>query len=111
MTIQHQSRFSGGDQESTNKLLQDYLDSVIKEEGNNQPFVAPGTQEERDRNSVKERIVLGPEERAMVRTLNSAYSVIEVWRKLIRAADFKVLRGERKPLPGRTKYQGADGFS
>ncbi|KAM7210368.1 hypothetical protein V8F06_014244, partial [Rhypophila decipiens] len=48
-TIQHQSRFSGGDQESTNKLLQDYLDSVIKEEGNNQPFVAPGTQEERDR--------------------------------------------------------------
>ncbi|KAK4206789.1 hypothetical protein QBC37DRAFT_434420 [Rhypophila decipiens] len=44
----------------------------------------------------------------MVRTPNSAYSVIEVWRKLIRAADFKVLRGERKALRGRTKYQGAD---
>jgi hypothetical protein len=34
-------------------------------------------------NSVKERIVLGPEERAMVRTVSSAYSVIEVWRRLI----------------------------
>ncbi|KAM7217626.1 hypothetical protein V8F06_007010 [Rhypophila decipiens] len=44
----------------------------------------------------------------MVRTLNSAYSVIEVWRKLIRAADFKVLRGERKALRGRTIYQGAN---
>ena len=41
-------------------------------------------------NSVKERVMLGPEERAMVRTLNSAYSVIEVWRRLVASADFKV---------------------
>ncbi|KAK4210257.1 hypothetical protein QBC37DRAFT_322526 [Rhypophila decipiens] len=150
MTIQYQSRFSGGDQESINKLLQDCLDSAIEEEGNDQPFVALGTQEERNRvwtawtdcrnvdpcrfwvdfarepsapkvqapvqafihqyvqNSVKERIVLGPEERAMVRTLNSAYSVIEVWRRLVTAADFKVLRGERKALRGREKYEEAD---
>ncbi|KAL2020081.1 hypothetical protein VTK56DRAFT_8885 [Thermocarpiscus australiensis] len=49
-------------------------------------------------NSYKERIVLGPEERAMVRTVNSAYSVIEVWRRLVAAADFKVLRAERAAL-------------
>lgn len=59
-------------------------------------------------NSVKERVVLGPEERAMVRTLNSAYSVIEVWRRLIASADFKVLRGERRALRGREKYLEAD---
>ncbi|KAM7203066.1 hypothetical protein V8F33_002414 [Rhypophila sp. PSN 637] len=44
----------------------------------------------------------------MVRTLNSAYSVIEVWRRLVAAADFKVLCGERKALQGREKYQEAD---
>jgi hypothetical protein len=49
MTAQQPSRFSGGDQESINKLLQDYLDSAIEEEGNDQPFVAPDTQAERDR--------------------------------------------------------------
>ena len=42
--------------------------------------------------------MLGPEERAMVRTVNSAYSVIEVWRRLVAAADFKVLRAERAVL-------------
>ena len=45
-------------------------------------------------NSVKERVVLVPEERVMVRTLNSAYSIIEVWRKLVAAADHRVLRLE-----------------
>ncbi|KAK4129016.1 hypothetical protein N657DRAFT_50085 [Parathielavia appendiculata] len=59
-------------------------------------------------NSVKERVVLGPEERAMVRTLNSAYSVIEVWRRLVAAADFKVLRGGRKALRKKEKYLEAD---
>lgn len=49
-------------------------------------------------NSYKERVALGPEERAMVRTVNSAYSVIEVWRRLVAAADFKVLRAERAVL-------------
>lgn len=48
--------------------------------------------------SYKERVVLGPEERAMVRTVNSAYSVIEVWRRLVAAADFNVLRVERAAL-------------
>jgi hypothetical protein len=48
--------------------------------------------------SYKERVVLGPEERAMIRTLNSTYSVIEVWRRLIAAADFNVLRPERRAL-------------
>jgi hypothetical protein len=48
--------------------------------------------------SVKERVVLGPEERTMVRTVNSAYSVIDVWRRLVAAADFKVLRPERAAL-------------
>ncbi|KAK4207084.1 hypothetical protein QBC37DRAFT_380459 [Rhypophila decipiens] len=49
MSVQQQSRFSGGDQENINKLLHDYLDSAVKEEGNDQPFVAPGMQAERDR--------------------------------------------------------------
>ncbi|KAK4234433.1 hypothetical protein C8A03DRAFT_37794 [Achaetomium macrosporum] len=44
----------------------------------------------------------------MVRTLNSAYSVIEVWRRLVASADFKVLRAERRALRGRDKYLEAD---
>lgn len=58
--------------------------------------------------SVKERGVLGPKERAMVRTLNSAYSIIEVWQRLVAAADFKVLRGERRALRGGEKYDEAN---
>ena len=42
--------------------------------------------------------MLGPEERAMVRTVDSAYSVIEVWRRLVVAADFNVLRVKRAAL-------------
>jgi hypothetical protein len=34
----------------------------------------------------------------MVRTVNSAYSVIEVWRRLVAGADFNVLRVERAAL-------------
>lgn len=49
MTVQQQLRFSEVDQESTNALLQDYLDNAIEEEGNEKPFVAPGTQAERER--------------------------------------------------------------
>ncbi|KAM7210132.1 hypothetical protein V8F06_014488 [Rhypophila decipiens] len=49
MTVQQQPRFSAEDQESVNKLLQDYFDSAIEDEGNDQPFVASGTQAERDR--------------------------------------------------------------
>ncbi|KAH8891472.1 hypothetical protein GQ53DRAFT_147693 [Thozetella sp. PMI_491] len=60
------------------------------------------------RTSTKERVVLGPEERAMVRTLNSAYSVIEIWRRLVAAADFKVLRKERKALMADEKYLEAE---
>jgi len=44
----------------------------------------------------------------MVRTLNSAYSIIEVWRRLVASADFKVLRGERRALRGREKYLEAE---
>ncbi|KAL2137751.1 hypothetical protein VTI28DRAFT_8386 [Corynascus sepedonium] len=58
--------------------------------------------------SYQERVVLGPEERAMVRTVNCTFSVIEVWRRLIAAADFKVLRGERAALRRREKYLEAD---
>ncbi|KAK4111496.1 hypothetical protein N656DRAFT_846248 [Canariomyces notabilis] len=154
MTAQRQSRFSRVDQESVNTLLQAYTVSAIEEEGNEKPFVAPGTKAQRDRiwvawtdfceltrkkeaaidsrsgfdscrfwvdfaqdpsnpnvlapiqtflhkyveSSYKERVVLGPEERAMVRTVNSAYSVIEVWRRLVAAADFNVLHVERAAL-------------
>jgi hypothetical protein len=49
MTVQQQSRISEADEESVNALLEDYLNSSIEEEGNQQPFVAPGTQAERDR--------------------------------------------------------------
>jgi hypothetical protein len=49
MTVQRQSRFSGADQESVNALLQAYTVSAIEEEGNEKPFVAPGTRAERDR--------------------------------------------------------------
>ncbi|KAG7284914.1 hypothetical protein NEMBOFW57_009529 [Staphylotrichum longicolle] len=174
MTVQQQLRISEADGDSINALLQDYLNSAIEEEGNEQPFVAPGTQAERNRvwiawtkfvfpparpgfpnaiqistsrlgqfcgkidpyrfwvdfarnpssafvqapvqaflhqyvvNSEKERVVLGPEERAMIRTLNSAYSVIEVWRRLVASADFKVLRGERRALRAREKYLEAE---
>ncbi|KAK4233013.1 hypothetical protein C8A03DRAFT_39310 [Achaetomium macrosporum] len=142
MTGQQSVRFSEWDEESVHALLQDFLDSALEEEGNEQPFIAKNTEKERDRiwaawihfcelaknvnpdrfwvdfarhpsspslqapvkaflykyveNSVKERVVLGPEERVMVRTLNSAYSVIEVWRKLVAAADHTVLRLERR---------------
>ncbi len=34
----------------------------------------------------------------MVRKVNSAYSLIEVWRRLVAAADFNVLRVERAAL-------------
>jgi hypothetical protein len=44
----------------------------------------------------------------MIRTLNSAYSVIEVWRRLVASADFKVLRGERRALRAREKYLEAE---
>ena len=43
MTVQQQLRISGADQDSINALLQDYLDTALEEEGNEQPFVAPGT--------------------------------------------------------------------
>ncbi len=49
MTGQQQSRISSADEESVNALLQDYLDSAIEEEGNEQPFVARVTKAERDR--------------------------------------------------------------
>ncbi|AEO60974.1 hypothetical protein MYCTH_2130123 [Thermothelomyces thermophilus ATCC 42464] len=48
-----------------------------------------------------------PEERAMVRTVNSAYSVIEVWRRLVAAADFNVLRVERAALRRNDQAQEA----
>ncbi len=34
----------------------------------------------------------------MVYMLNSVYSVIEVWRRLVVSVDFKVLRSERREL-------------
>lgn len=43
----------------------------------------------------------------MVRTVNSAYSVIEVWRRLIAAADFNVLRVERAALRRNDQAQKA----
>lgn len=49
--------------------------------------------------------VLGPEERAPIRTVTSAYSVIEVWRRLVAAADHKVLRLKRDHL----RAEGAGG--
>ncbi|KAL2192268.1 hypothetical protein P885DRAFT_19357, partial [Corynascus similis CBS 632.67] len=49
-----------------------------------------------------------PEERAMVCTVNCTFSVIEVWRRLIVAADFKVLHGERAALRRRERYLEAD---
>jgi hypothetical protein len=55
----------------------------------------------------KERVLLGHEERAMVRTVNSAYSVIEVWRRLVAAADFNVLRVERAALRRNDQAQKA----
>ncbi|KAK4096774.1 hypothetical protein N658DRAFT_385760, partial [Parathielavia hyrcaniae] len=48
-----------------------------------------------------------PEERAMVRTINSAYSVIEIWRRLVAAADFNVLRVERAALRRNDQAQKA----
>ncbi len=59
-------------------------------------------------NSKKERIVLGPEERVWVRTVNSVYSVIEVWRRLLATADYKVLRLERRELRKNEKHSEAD---
>ncbi|KAG7293987.1 hypothetical protein NEMBOFW57_004048 [Staphylotrichum longicolle] len=131
MTVQQQLRISEADGDSINALLQDYLNSAIEEEGNEQPCgkidpyrfwvdfasesiericsgTSPGFLHQYVVNSEKERVVLGPEERAMIRTLNSAYSVIEVWRRLVASADFKVLRGERRALRAREKYLEAE---
>ncbi|KAK4249283.1 hypothetical protein C7999DRAFT_12855, partial [Corynascus novoguineensis] len=49
-----------------------------------------------------------PKEHAMVRIVNYTFSVIEVWRRLIVVADFKVLYGERAALRRREKYLEAD---
>ena len=49
MTVRQHLRFSAVDRDSVNVLLQGYLDTAIEEEGNEQPFVAPETQGERDR--------------------------------------------------------------
>ncbi|KAL2192733.1 hypothetical protein P885DRAFT_64673 [Corynascus similis CBS 632.67] len=153
MTVQQKLRFSEVDEESVNTLLRTYLDNAIEEEANEQPFVAPKTQADRDKiwtawtkknegeidssstsqmnfardpkalevqapvkaflhtyveSSYQERVVLGPEERAIVRTVNCTFSVIEVWRRLIVAADFKVLRSERAALRRRENYLEAD---
>lgn len=58
--------------------------------------------------SIEERIVLGPEERATCRTLNHAYSLIEIWRRLVAAADYKVLRLERLALRKENKFDQAN---
>jgi len=39
MTAEQQLRISGADQDSINALLQDYLDTALEEEDNEQPFV------------------------------------------------------------------------
>ncbi len=57
--------------------------------------------------SWQERVVLGPEERAPVRTVNSAQSLIEVWRRLVAAADWKVLRLKRRELRACEKHSEA----
>ncbi|KAK0722631.1 hypothetical protein B0T26DRAFT_228248 [Lasiosphaeria miniovina] len=50
MTVQQQqSRFSDTDQESVYALLHGYTADAVEEEGNERPFVAPDTEEERNR--------------------------------------------------------------
>ncbi len=58
--------------------------------------------------SAKWKVVLGPEERALVRTVNSAHVVKELWRRLLAAADHKVLREKRRELRAIGKHAEAD---
>lgn len=44
----------------------------------------------------------------MVRTVNNVYSVIEVWRRLVAAADFNVVRLERAKLRRNDQAQKAN---
>ncbi|KAL2192293.1 hypothetical protein P885DRAFT_82333 [Corynascus similis CBS 632.67] len=129
MTVQQKLRFSEVDEESVNTLLRAYLDNAIEEEANDRGNIdsrrfwmdfardpkAPEVQAPVKaflhtyvESSYQERVVLGPEERAMVRTVNCTFSVIEVWRRLIVAADFKVLYSERAALRRRERHLEAD---
>ncbi|KAJ4292892.1 hypothetical protein N0V88_005552 [Collariella sp. IMI 366227] len=78
MTVQQSARFFEADEGSLKALLQDFLDSALEEEGNEQPFVAKDTEKERDR------------------VWAAWIHVIEIWRKLVAAADHRVLRLERR---------------
>ena len=49
--------------------------------------------------SVRRVIVLGPEEYVDKRTLNSASTVLAMWRKLVKEADLTVLEAKRKQEP------------
>ncbi|KAL2194679.1 hypothetical protein P885DRAFT_62783 [Corynascus similis CBS 632.67] len=92
MTVQQKLRFSEVDEESRRRLTS-----------------SPSLLRKRKRIEIKYGLPgPRPKERAMVRTINYTFSVIEVWRRLIVAADFKVLHSERAALRRREKYLEAD---
>jgi hypothetical protein len=49
--------------------------------------------------SLQKRVVLGPKEYEWKRTVNSAFSLTEVWRRLVAAAEYHVMRPQRKIAP------------
>ncbi|KAK7972355.1 hypothetical protein PG988_006489 [Apiospora saccharicola] len=49
--------------------------------------------------STQKRVVLGPEECQWKRTVTSAFSLMEVWRRLVAAAEYHVMKKEREAAP------------
>ncbi|KAK8035693.1 hypothetical protein PG991_001766 [Apiospora marii] len=49
--------------------------------------------------STQKRVVLGPEECQWKRTVTSAFPLMEVWRRLVAAAEYHVMKKEREAAP------------
>ena len=56
------------------------------------------------RHSLHMRFVLDARERAMVRTVTNASSVVEIWRGLVAAADFYIMEPKRKAQPKKARF-------
>jgi hypothetical protein len=50
-------------------------------------------------NSLQKRVVLGPKEYEWKQTVNSAFFLTEVWRRFVAAAEYYVMRLQRKTTP------------
>jgi hypothetical protein len=56
------------------------------------------------RNSLRMRFVLDARERAKVRAVTHALTVVEVWRRLVAAADFHIMVPKRRAQPNKARF-------